>query len=102
MCALQGKLPGQGSKQIAFATAPKDLQAQWWEEPSSHPTWPCNGNICDPHGFTVGDVFFAEVMVAYTVCANRGALFNLNAGELFECQVDENAYSDLAEKIRAW
>lgn len=44
LCALQGLLPGQGSKKIAFATAPMDLQLQWWEKPSTHPTYPCNGN----------------------------------------------------------
>lgn len=104
LCALTGRLPGQGARPLlAFATAPRELQLQWWEEPSTHPTFPCvPGRACDPSGFTVGDVFFAEVAVAYTVCANRDALFELNAGELFECELDARAYRELAEQIRTW
>ena len=62
LCALTGRLPGQGPPKIAFATAPKDLHVSWWDHPNTHPTYPCNGNMCDPSGFTVGDVFFAEVI----------------------------------------
>jgi hypothetical protein len=43
-------------------------------QPSTHPTYPCNGNWCDPTGFAVGDVFFAEVAVtvrASTCFAHR-------------------------------
>ena len=58
MCALTGKLPGQGSRSISFATAPRDLELSWWSDPSSHPTYPCKGwtigSRCDPDGFTVG------------------------------------------------
>lgn len=37
MCAVQGKLPGQGSKKVSFATAPKDLKVEWWEDPAHNP-----------------------------------------------------------------
>ena len=101
LCALTGRLPGQGGKQVAFATAPKDLRLQWWEDPATHPTWPCNGERCDPNRFTVGDVFYAEVMIAYTVCANRARLFELDQGELFECDVSEDAYRGFVERLRS-
>ena len=54
LCALQGKLPAQGEPRIAFATAPASLQLEWWERPSSHPTYPCDSQgWCNPAGFTV-------------------------------------------------
>ena len=102
LCALQGKLPGQGTTQIAFATAPKELRLEWWEKPSTHPTYPCNGRFCDPSGFTVGDVFFAEVAVAYALCKNRASLLRLAAGVFFECTLDEAAFHELAARIRHW
>ena len=37
LCAVQGKLPNQGSPQISFATAPKDLKVEWWEDPANNP-----------------------------------------------------------------
>ena len=84
LCALQGKLPGQGSRHVSFATPPAALRLEWWEQPSTHPTFPCSGTWCNPSGFTVGDVYFAEVATAFALCANRAALFALKAGELFE------------------
>ena len=68
MCALQGRLPGQGMRLIAFATPPRELQQAWWDAPSTHPTYPCHEDgWCDPNKYTLGDVYFAEVMAAFTV-----------------------------------
>ena len=54
---------------MSFATAPSSLKLVWWEKPSTHPTFPCDQNgFCNPLGFTVGDVFFAEVVTALCVC----------------------------------
>ena len=79
-------------------------QRRWWEDPSTHPTFPCDmeRGTCDPNGFSVGDVFFAEVVVAYAVCANGGAIFELAAGEFFECDLDVGAFGELVQKIGAW
>ena len=101
MCALTGLLPGQGSKDIHFATAPKDLQLKWWSDPSTHPTYPCNVDTCDPAGYTAGDVFFAETAITAFLCSNRRELFSLNAGDLFECSFDERACSTLVERLTA-
>ena len=102
LCALRGQLPGQGAPEIAFATAPSELQLSWWEHPKTHPTFPCNGNVCDPGGFTVGDVFFAEVATAYAVCANRAELFRLEPGERWTCHVDRMAYRAYAARLMSW
>jgi hypothetical protein len=62
LCAVQGKLPNQGSRQISFATAPKDLMVGWWEDPQNNPImgkWIAFG-CCAPDRFSVADVFFAE------------------------------------------
>ena len=102
MCALQGKLPGQGSDTISFATPPRDLQLEWWNDPTTHPTYPCDvwARTCDPNAFTVGDVYFAEVMITYTICENRARLFDLDVDERFQCNVDVEAYRNLATRLR--
>ena len=101
LCALQGKLPGQGGKAISFATRPQDLQLEWWENPTTHPTYPCSGGQCDPGAFTVGDVFFAEVMIMYTVCKNGQQIFELAVDESFHCHLDRERYWDLANRLQS-
>ena len=51
LCAVRGKLPNQGSPQVSFATAPKDLETSWWEDPANNPIlgkWTPFG-CCDPN-----------------------------------------------------
>ena len=57
---------------------------------------------CPADQYTVGDVFVAELAVAWSVCANRDVIFELDAGEMFECDLDAAAYQALVEKIRSW
>jgi len=104
LCAVNGKLPGQGLPQISFATAPKDLQPQWWTDPGNNPIfgkWIAFG-CCDPMRFSVADVYYAELFVAYKVCANGAEIFNLEVGELFTCDLDGGRpYRALVEKFKA-
>ena len=52
--------------------------------------------------FSVGDVFFAELFVAYSICVNGADLFLLEAGELFTCDLgDGSAYNELAIKFQS-
>jgi len=100
MCALTGKLPGQGSSRISFATAPRDLKPEWWTNPGgTHPTYPCRGNWCDPNGFTVGDVYFAELAITTTLCRNREELYALDVGEFWECDLDETAWRSFTSRL---
>ena len=48
----------------------------------------------------MGDVFFAEVFVAYTVCSNGASLFELQHGQAFVCELDIGAYYDLAQRLQ--
>ena len=101
MCALQGLLPGQGAPRVAFATAPRDLRLEWWSDPATHPTFPCDADgRCDPKKYFLGDVYFAEVFVAFTVCSNRAELLALAAGDFFECALDKRAYHALARRFQ--
>ena len=99
VCALTGQLPNQDGLKIHFATAPKTLDPEWFLNPSTHPTWPCNGGWCDPNGFTVGDVFFVEVCTAHLVCKNGNSIFDLEIGEIFECEFDMDKYKDFYQKL---
>mgnify|MGYP007078100274 CR=1 FL=1 len=93
LCALNGKLPHQDGRKVSFATAPRDLQLIWWNDPSTHPTF-------DPgYGYALGDVYFAEVAVIFTVCANREELFDLDVGETFVCEMDHTSFKHMMAKF---
>ena len=36
---LSGKLPGQDGRKVSFASAPKDVKAEWFHNPDLHPTF---------------------------------------------------------------
>lgn len=98
VCALTGKLPGQGGNQVRFATAPNELDMRVWQRPDS---WPCDEHGKCPKGkFAVGDVFFAEVCLVDSLCRNGDAIFALGKGELFECDFDPDAFLKLADDFR--
>ena len=95
MCALHGRLPGQDGIKISFASAPKDLEPIWWNYPGTHPTYtPVHG------GYALGDVFFAEMAVTFSLCSNRGALFRLEVGETFECNFYTAGWERLSRKFQ--
>jgi len=95
MCAIHGRLPGQDGSKMSFATAPNELNLMWWNDHDTHPTYsPVYG------GFSLGDVFFAEVAVTFTLCTNRGHLFELEVGEIFECQFDQAGWVHLTRKLQ--
>lgn len=50
--------------------------------------------------FTVGDVFFAELFVLYSICINGAKIFTLEVGELFTCELGDGSWYDaLAAKF---
>ena len=74
---------------------PISLQAGelvWFTDPSTHPTFTPRWD-----GYSLGDVFFAELCVTFTLCANRGDLFRLEVGETFECEMDRAAFDHLVD-----
>ena len=52
-------------------------------------------------GYSLGDVFFAEVAIAYAVCANRGRLFEVKVGERMECELDRAGFEHLVRMFLA-
>lgn len=46
------------------------------------------------------DVYFVEICLLNHVCKNRAALFQLQVGELFECEFDEVAFMGLQSLLR--
>lgn len=92
MCALSGKLPGQDGRKVSFASAPKDVKAEWFHNPDLHPTFRPNFD-----GYSLGDVYFAELCVTFTLCANRADLFKLEVGETFVCEKDQAAFDHLVD-----
>ena len=92
LCALNGKLPGQDGNKISFASAPKDVQLTWWNDPSTHPTYTPRWD-----GYSLGDVYFAELCIIFTLCSNRARLFELEVGETMECEMDPEGFDHLVE-----
>ena len=45
----------------------------------------------------MGDVFFAEACIVDRLCRNGEGIFDLKAGEMFECDLDRDAYHEMAD-----
>ena len=88
LCAAQGRLHGQnGEGKIHFSPAPKDLRIDG-DQPITRPGG-LGVQIVEP------DVFYLEVCVFAQICRNGADLFELDEGQLFECQLDEQRYREL-------
>jgi len=97
VCAAKGTLPGQKSSTIIFSMPPKDLQVQGGDFPlgscSSYAPFGCGG------GYASGDIFYLEVCVYDAMCANRNAMWALNAGDPWHCELDYWGFKEFFEKI---
>jgi hypothetical protein len=98
LCAVSGRLPGQGGKRLRFSSAPKSLSLQEWEHPTS---WPCDHGPCPQGKFAIGDVFFVELAILRTICRNAQALFVVAAGQTMECELDVVEFERLATRLLA-
>ena len=97
MCAAQGKLPNQRGHELHFATPPKALDLAWYRDPTLTGEW---WGMDHKSTFAVSDVFFAEVAILTHVCANAGeALFAIERGETFVCDLDMRSYWELASAL---
>jgi len=97
MCALHGRLPGQNTRAIRFAKAPKSLVIEeFWRPPAG-----CVNGACDSKHYAVSDVFYVEACLISSVCRNRERLFaSLGVGEDFACDFDAEAYERLQESAK--
>ena len=96
-CAVQGRLPGQGSAGIRFAKPPKDLDTREFDNPSLAGSW-----WTEPHWqhYAVSDVFFGEVCILSTICKNSWQLFTVRRGERFDCDYYDAGYQTLVAGLR--
>ena len=85
MCAANGSLPGQGSRRMHFADAPKSLDTHndFWEGEE----W--------VQRYAVGDVYYLEVCMLSQLCKNSNELFSVKVGEYFECDLDRGRFEEL-------
>ena len=47
----------------------------------------------------MGDVFFSEACMLLRICRNGEAIFRLDSGQPFRCEIDEVGYRDLARDL---
>mmetsp|Transcript_53603 Transcript_53603/g.96319 ORF Transcript_53603/g.96319 Transcript_53603/m.96319 type:complete len:338 (+) Transcript_53603:43-1056(+) len=90
LCAVLGKLPGQNSRTMHFAPAPKNYPAKWWVDGVS---W--NGG----QNFANGAVSVAEVCILSEICSNRDQLFSIEEMEPFTCDLDVQRYRKFAAAL---
>ena len=96
VCAARGQLQGQVAHDIIFATAPKTLTPDGPEKPLGQcGGWKPEAKPAGGYGYTLDDIFYLEVCLLNEVCTNSDAMFELEAGQAFECDFDVAAYREL-------
>ena len=88
-CAATGRLPGQGSNQINFATPPSTLLL-------ADMTTDADGALSDTRGRETGykmtDVTYLEYCILNEICANNEQLFKVQPDEPFFCEHSQERY----------
>ena len=101
-CAARGRVPGQKTASIVFATAPGEVEM---DGADGKPTLSsCIGHApydCGSVGFANDQIFYAEACAYSKMCANRKELFKVKAGELFTCEVSEEGVRELQRLLVA-
>ena len=99
LCATLVKLHNQGSGQILFAIAPKDMDIDLLHRKKHPPNvqgWTCCG------AFAENDIYYLEVCTLSEMCANSDELFSLEVGDPFHCQFDAEKYAALQKTLTQW
>jgi len=97
VCSAKGLLPGQASKKIVFAKAPKDLDPH---PRGGRPVGRCGGwrprgtGSCEG-GYATDSVFFLEVCLFHMLCRNSDELWVLERGDEFVCDFSDEAFGEL-------
>ena len=88
-----GRLPGQRSPSIIFATPPSALDAT-----GPRPLGKCGGYSpqgCGNWAYSNDDIFFLEVCMYTKICRNADDLFRVKAEETFHCDVSVEGFREL-------
>lgn len=102
VCAAQGKLPGQGNRKMIFAIRPSKLDPSG---ATGKPLGQCKGwvpgqvPVGGVYGYATDDIFYLEVCMLHQVCRNGDRLFNLRAGEEFECDYSTSKFRELQQML---
>ena len=92
-CAAMGRLPGQQTPTVIFATPPSALDPR-----GPRPLGRCGGYSpqgCGNWAYSNDDIYFLEVCMYSKMCSNREELFRVEAKERFTCEVDPAGFREL-------
>lgn len=97
-CAARGRLPGQRTAMMRFATSPVDLDPTGME--SGKPLGKCRGWLpperpSEGYGYATDDIFFLEVCLFNQMCSNGEEMFSLGIGEGFQCDFSIARFAEL-------
>ena len=96
LCAALGELPGQNTRVIEFARAPKAVSMSGWPRFGT-----CSGYTnaaCDVQhgvGFANDDIYYLEACLFSQVCSNNEELFAVEKGQDFICEVNKAGIIEL-------
>jgi len=94
VCAARGYLPGQMSRDIRFAFRPGELVPEYIGACTGyHPAG------CGEQGYASYDIFYLEVCMYSTMCSNREELFQLQVGDTWRCELDEDGFTQLTDWV---
>ena len=96
-CAAMGRVPGQRSPRIVFASAPGEVDLDGIED-EQPALGACTGHApygCGSVGYANDDIFFLEACIYSKICANNDELFRLEAGDLFTCKLHDHGVREL-------
>jgi len=103
-CAANGLLPGQKGLRIKFSTAPSSLMG--FASPMSR-NQVCSGvrasgrqpKDCSDFGYASDTIFFFETCFLSQICFNNRQLWELKAGDEFECQISLTRWQELEDML---
>lgn len=101
-CAAMGRVPGQQTPRIVFATPPKEVDLRGGDGQPA--LGACTGHApygCGEVGYANDDIFFLETCLYSKICANHDELFRLDAGEMFTCQLHVEGVRELQKLLLA-
>ena len=102
MCAARGQLPGQNGSAIRFVTAPKHV---YLTDYGAHPVGSCRAYTpvagCT-HGrsYAASDIFYEQVCLLSALCKNFFALYTLNPGDDFRCELHDAGAAERFDEVR--
>jgi len=102
-CAINGQLPGQGSRTLVFARAPRTLD---YDDGNDKVLDDCRGwrppwysRDCREDGYATDSIFFLETCLLSELCANNHELWDLDEGDDFECEFTMERFETLKQLL---